>query len=203
VVVFRSPVQAATIGSAGIELWVGGRDPIRLRARNLINAAGLGAQSLAGAMEGLPPAVVPPLRLAKGNYYGLSGRNPFRRLVYPLPEPGGLGVHVTIDMGGQARFGPDVEWIEQKTYNVDPGRADCFYAAVRRYWPALPDGALVPAYAGIRPKLVGPGGDDSDFVIQGPGDHGIPGLVNLFGIESPGLTSCMAIAAEVMEKLRQ
>ncbi|MQP66444.1 FAD-dependent oxidoreductase [Niveispirillum sp. SYP-B3756] len=201
-VVFRSPLQAAEVRGDGIELLVGGSDPLRLRTRNLINAAGLGAQKLATAIEGLPSTFVPPLRLAKGNYYGLSGRNPFRRLVYPLPEPGGLGVHVTIDLGGQARFGPDVEWIDRETYDVDPGRAERFYAAVRRYWPGLPTGALIPAYAGIRPKLVGPGESDSDFVIQGPTEHGIAGLVNLFGIESPGLTSCMAIAAEVAERLR-
>src|SRR5678816_760505 len=140
---------------------------------------------------------------AKGNYYSLAGRPPFSRLVYPVPEPGGLGVHVTLDLAGQARFGPDVEWVERIEYDVDPRRADQFYAAIRRYWPGLPDGALAPGYAGIRPKISGPGEPAADFVIQGPQEHGVPGLVNLFGIESPGLTSSLALAEDVERALQQ
>ena len=138
------------------------------------------------------------MHYAKGNYFGLNGRNPFRRLVYPVPEPGGLGVHVTLDMGGRCRFGPDVEWIDQLDYAVDPARAEPFYAAVRRYWPGLPDGALTPDYAGIRAKITPRGAPAADFVIQGPRAHGVAGLVNLYGIESPGLTASLAIADKVV-----
>jgi L-2-hydroxyglutarate oxidase LhgO len=138
----------------------------------------------------------------EGNYFSLAGRSPFSRLVYPVPEPGGLGVHISIDLAGQARFGPDVEWIEDIAYDVDPRRADGFYAEVRRYWPGLRDGALQPAYSGIRPKLGPAGTPAADFVVEGPEDHGVPGLVNLFGIESPGLTASPAIAACVVAKLR-
>ena len=137
--------------------------------------------------------------IAKGNYFTLSGRSPFSRLIYPVPVPGGLGVHLTIDLGGQARFGPDVQWIEAIDYTVDPARADSFYAAVRKYWPALKDGALQPGYAGIRPKIVPRGAPAQDFVVQGPQTHGVPGLINLFGIESPGLTASLAIADHVVE----
>jgi L-2-hydroxyglutarate oxidase LhgO len=140
---------------------------------------------------------VPPCHYAKGNYYSLSGRAPFSRLVYPMPNQAGLGVHITIDLAGQARFGPDVEWIDRIDYGVDPRRADRFYAAIREYWPGLADGRLEPGYAGIRPKIVGPGEPAADFVIQGPAEHGVPGLVNLFGIESPGLTASLAIAEQV------
>jgi L-2-hydroxyglutarate oxidase LhgO len=145
---------------------------------------------------------VPPTYYAKGNYYSLIGRSPFSRLVYPMPNEAGLGVHITIDLGGQARFGPDVEWIERIDYDVDPRRADGFYAAIRDYWPGLRDGQLAPGYAGIRPKIVGPSEKAADFVVSGPRDHGIPGLVNLFGIESPGLTAALALADEVRELVR-
>jgi L-2-hydroxyglutarate oxidase LhgO len=181
--------------SDGVELDVGGDDPVTLRAKTVVDAAGLGAVALARSITGLDPASIPPFHLAKGNYFALSGvRSPFRRLVYPVPEPGGLGVHATLDLGGGVRFGPDVEWIDAIDYTVDPHRADRFYAAVRRYWPALPDGALQPAFAGIRPKLSGPGEAAADFVVQGPTDHGVAGLWTLYGIESPGLTSSLATA---------
>jgi len=202
VVAFLSPVLGGEVRNDGIELRVGGAEPAALRARLVVNAAGLGAQSVARSIAGIPAARVPPLHYAKGNYFSLAGRSPFSRLVYPVPEPGGLGVHISIDLAGQARFGPDVEWLDDIAYDVDPRRADGFYAEVRRYWPGLRDGALQPAYAGIRPKLGPAGTPAADFVVEGPCDHGVPGLVNLFGIESPGLTASPAIAALVVEKLR-
>ena len=199
---FLSPLARASVRDDGrIELEVGGSEPMRLAARTVVNAAGLTAPSLARRIEGFPQDKVPPEFYAKGNYYSLIGRSPFSRLVYPVPEPGGLGVHITIDLGGQARFGPDVEWIEQIGYDVDPRRADRFYAAIRRYWPGLPDHALAPGYAGIRPKIAGPKDPAPDFVIQGPDDHGVRGLVNLFGIESPGLTASLALAEDVARRL--
>jgi L-2-hydroxyglutarate oxidase LhgO len=166
----------------------------RLAPRLLVNCAGLQAQSIAASIAGLPPETIPPLRYAKGNYFQLLGRAPFTHLIYPVPEPGGLGVHITIDLGGQAKFGPDVEWVEKLDYAVDVARGARFYAAIRQYWPDLPDEALVPGYAGIRPKISANGADTPDFVIQGNGVHGIEGLINLYGIESPGLTSSLAIA---------
>ena len=193
----RSPFVGGRIDAGGILIETGGADPMALLARRVVNAAGLDAPRVAAAIEGLPPDHVPRARYAKGNYYALAGRSPFSRLVYPLPEPGGLGVHLTLDLGGQARFGPDVEWVEAPDYGVDPARADAFYAEVRRYWPELPDHALVPAYAGVRPKISGPDEAAADFRIDGPPEHGVAGLVNLFGIESPGLTASLAIAAEV------
>jgi len=202
VVAFLSPVLGGEVRNDGIELRVGGAEPAALRARLVVNAAGLGAQSVARSIAGIPAARVPPLHYAKGNYFSLAGRSPFSRLVYPVPEPGGLGVHISIDLAGQARFGPDVEWLDDIAYDVDPRRADGFYAEVRRYWPGLRDGALQPAYAGIRPKLGPAGTPAADFVVEGPCDHGVPGLVNLFGIESPGLTASPAIAVLVVEKLR-
>ena len=201
-VAFLSPVLGGDVRNDGIDLRVGGAEPTTLRARLVVNAAGLGAQAVAGSIAGIPAARVPPLHYAKGNYFSLAGRSPFSRLVYPVPEAGGLGVHISIDLAGQARFGPDVEWIDDIAYDVDPRRADGFYAEVRRYWPGLRDGALQPAYAGIRPKLGPAGTPAADFVVEGPEDHGVPGLVNLFGIESPGLTASPAIAACVVAKLR-
>lgn len=197
-IAFASPVRGGERAPDGLTLHVGGERPMAIRAGVVVNSAGLHAQALAAGFPDLPPAGVPALSLAKGNYYGLAGRAPFGRLVYPVPEPGGLGVHLTLDLSGRARFGPDVEWVDTLDYRVDPRRADAFYAAIRRYWPALPDGALQPAYAGIRPKLGGPGSSSADFVIQGESAHGVRGLVNLFGIESPGLTASMAIAEEVV-----
>ncbi len=198
-VAFLSPVIAARAGRAGIEVEVGGAEPTTLRCRLFVNAAGLHAPGLAQRIAGMPAERVPGAYYAKGNYFTLSGRSPFSRLIYPVPVPGGLGVHLTIDLGGQARFGPDVEWAETLDYTVDPRRADGFYAAVRRYWPGLADGALQPGYAGIRPKITPPGAPAQDFVVQGPQTHGVPGLVNLFGIESPGLTASLALAAHVLE----
>lgn len=166
-----------------------------------VNAAGLGATALAGSLDGLDPQFAPKLRYAKGNYFSVAGRAPFSRLVYPVPEPGGLGVHLTLDLDGVARFGPDVEWTDQLDYRVDPARGERFYNAIRKYWPDLADGSLQPAYSGIRPKLSGPGEANGDFVIQDASVHGVKGLVNLFGIESPGLTSALAIADQVAQRL--
>jgi L-2-hydroxyglutarate oxidase LhgO len=185
-------------------LRVHAQDGTVLAARTVVNAAGHGAPSLAGATLGLESVHVPRSYWAKGSYFTLAGRSPFSRLIYPVPEAAGLGVHLTLDMGGQARFGPDVEWVgSPDDMQVDPGRAPLFEAEVRRYWPTLPDGALQPGYAGLRPKISGPDAAASDFVIQGPAVHGIAGLVNLLGIESPGLTSCMAIADQVVSELGQ
>lgn len=197
----NSPVLAGHITGTGFELEIGGAESMTLACRRLINSAGLGAQATARLLHGLDPATIPPGYICKGNYFQLTGRNPFRHLVYPMPELASIGIHVALDMGGQARFGPDAEWIDEIDYGVDPARAEPFYAAIRRYWPDLPDGALTPAYAGIRPKLQAPGGPAEDFLIQGPHGHGVPGLVNLYGIESPGLTSSLAIADEVARML--
>ncbi|HYH37212.1 MAG TPA: NAD(P)/FAD-dependent oxidoreductase [Azospirillum sp.] len=195
---FKSPLVAGRVTDTGIEVEAGGAEPMRIACDVLVNCAGLHAWEAARALDGFPAEQVPPKFLAKGNYYALAhGRSPFTRLVYPMPIEGGLGVHITLDLAGQARFGPDVEWVDRIEYSVDPARADSFYASVRSYWPGLPDGALVPAYCGIRPKLTGPGQGQADWLIQGPETHGVPGLVNLFGIESPGLTSCLAIADHV------
>jgi L-2-hydroxyglutarate oxidase LhgO len=191
----RSRLERASANGNEFVLHVRGAEPIA--ARILVNSAGLKAPTVARAIEGYPPAAAPRELYAKGNYYSLTRRSPFTHLVYPVPEPGGLGVHVTLDLGGQARFGPDVEWVDAIGYDVDARRAERFYGAIRRYWPALPDGALAPGYAGIRPKISGPGEPAADFVIQGPREHGVPGLVNLFGIESPGLTSSLALADHV------
>jgi L-2-hydroxyglutarate oxidase LhgO len=201
VLVFRSPVGHGSLRDDGIALDVGGADPMTVLARKVVNCGGIHAPRVAASLAGFPAAHVPRCLYAKGNYYSLSGRAPFSRLVYPMPNQAGLGVHITIDLAGQARFGPDVEWIDRIDYSVDPRRADRFYAAIREYWPGLADGRLEPGYAGIRPKIVGPGEPAADFVIQGPADHGIPGLVNLFGIESPGLTASLPIADEVARRL--
>lgn len=186
-------------------LWqvhIAGVDEPVVSAPILVNSAGLAAQALASATEGLDPAFVPPLHLARGVYFTHSGKVPFSHLIYPVPEPGGLGTHLTLDLAGQARFGPDVEWINTIDYTVDPARHAKFAAAAQRIWPALEPERLQPGYAGIRPKLSGPGEPATDFMIQGPAVHGQEGLVNLFGIESPGLTASMAIAAHVVELLK-
>jgi L-2-hydroxyglutarate oxidase LhgO len=197
----RSRLESARVRPDGFELRVAGADPVRCAL--LVNCAGLTAPSLARRIEGYPPELAPRELYAKGNYYTLAGRAPFSRLVYPVPEPGGLGVHITLDLAGQARFGPDVEWVERIDYGVDPARAARFYGAIRRYWPGLQDGALAPGYAGIRPKISGPGEPAADFVIQGPREHGVPGLVHLFGIESPGLTASLSLADTVAAKLSE
>jgi L-2-hydroxyglutarate oxidase LhgO len=197
----QSPVASAEVLEHGIRLVIGSESGDELLAEIVVNSAGLSAPSLAGRISGFPHGLAPRSYLAKGNYFSLSGRAPFTRLIYPVPEPGGLGVHLTLDLGGQARFGPDVEWVEEVNYDVDPERGNRFYSAIRKYWGGLPDNALQPAYSGIRAKIVAPGEPDADFRIQGPAEHGVPGLVNLFGIESPGLTSCIAIADAVCESL--
>jgi len=194
----HSPVSGGELQPEGIALDVGGAEPMRILARTLINSAGLMAQRVAASLRGFPPEKVPPCHYAKGNYYSLVGRSPFTHLIYPVPETAGLGVHLTLDLAGQARFGPDVEWITEIDYDVDLRRADGFYRAIRDYWPGLKDGQLAPGYAGIRPKLGGPDAPASDFLIQGPQEHGIAGLVNLFGIESPGLTASLALAEQVV-----
>ncbi len=196
---FHSPLQRGRATENGIEIEVGGTEPTNLRCRLVVNSAGLHAPSLAQKIVGMPSDRIPTAYYAKGNYFTLAGRSPFSRLIYPVPVPGGLGVHITVDLGGQAKFGPDVEWIPGIDYTVDPHRADKFYAAVRRYWPGLKDGALQPGYAGIRPKTVPQGAPAQDFTIQGPVEHGVPGLINLFGIESPGLTASLALAEQVRE----
>ncbi len=194
---FHAPFLKAKAISSGFELEVGGDAPMTLHCRLLINSAGLSAPTIARAVDGMPVDRIPKSYYAKGNYFSCSARAPFSRLIYPVPEPGGLGVHLTIDMGGQAKFGPDVEWVDKLDYAVDPTRAELFYPAIRRYWPTLPDGALMPSYSGIRPKIVPPAVARQDFVIQSPQDHGVAGLINLFGIESPGLTSSLAIGDRV------
>ena len=196
----KSPLAKGVVRTGGIELHVAGADPIH--AAQVVNSAGLRAPTLARRIEGYPAELAPPELYAKGNYYTLATRPPFSRLVYPVPEPGGLGVHVTLDLGGQARFGPDVEWVDGIDYTVDPRRAERFYAAIRRYWPGLPEGALEPGYAGIRPKISGKDAPAADFLVQGPRAHGVSGLVNLFGIESPGLTASLPLADAVLRQLR-
>jgi L-2-hydroxyglutarate oxidase LhgO len=195
----KSRFEKARVQAEGFVVHVEGADPIA--ARTLVNSAGLRAPSVARSIEGFDPSLAPRELYAKGNYYSLTAKSPFSRLVYPVPEPGGLGVHLTLDLAGQARFGPDVEWVERIDYQVDPQRAARFYAAIRRYWPGLREGALAPGYAGIRPKTAGPGEPAPDFVVQGPSAHRIPGLVHLFGIESPGLTASLALAPMVREEL--
>ena len=199
----KSPLERVEVRDDGFVLHVSASEPIK--SSLLVNSAGLRAPTVAKKMEGYRAELAPPEYYAKGNYYSLGRRSPFSRLVYPIPEPGGLGVHVTLDLAGQARFGPDVEWIERiggrDDYAVDPRRAERFYAAIRRYWPALPDGSLLPGYSGIRPKTAGPKEPAPDFDIQGPRRHGIAGLVHLFGIESPGLTASLALAKAVLAQL--
>lgn len=200
-VAFLSPITGGAVGEDGITLDVGGDNPMRLLCNTVVNSAGIFAPKIASMLEGFPAIHVPQTYFAKGNYYALTGKSPFSQLVYPAPSKEFLGVHITIDMGGQARFGPDVEHVDSLNYEVDPARSEGFYAAVRNYWPGLPDGALQPDYAGIRPRITPPGEPLCDFVVQTPKDHNVSGLINLFGIESPGLTSSMAIAAYVTEIL--
>lgn len=195
-VALNSPLAQARCTAGGIHLQAA--DGTELLARTVVNAAGLAAPDLARRFAGLDAHHAPTPYYAKGSYFTLAGRAPFSRLVYPAPEAAGLGVHLTLDMGGQARFGPDVQWVDAPDdLQVDPARGDAFYAEVRKYWPGLRDGALVPGYAGMRPKISAPGEPAADFVVQGPAVHGVPGLVNLFGIESPGLTSALALGDHV------
>lgn len=202
VLALRAPVQCARVTPHGIALDVGGDAPTTLLAATVVNAAGHGAPPLAAATVGLAPGHVPPRYFAKGCYFTLAARAPFTRLIYPAPgESGHLGVHLTLDLAGQARFGPSFHWVDGLDYRVDEADAAPFYDAVRRYWPGLRDGALQPGYAGVRPKIRGPGEPAQDFRIDGPATHGVPGLVNLFGIESPGLTSALALAEHVLALL--
>jgi L-2-hydroxyglutarate oxidase LhgO len=196
---FHTPLIRAKTNAGMIELETGGETPMTLACHLLVNAAGLDAPATARVIEGMPIEQIPTAYLAKGNYFSCSKKAPFSRLIYPVPEPGGLGVHLTLDMAGHARFGPDVEWVDHIDYEVDPARAERFYPAIRKYWPTLPDGALMPSYSGMRPKIVPPAVASQDFLIQGPKAHGVDGLINLFGIESPGLTSSLAIADYVAE----
>lgn len=195
VLVTRTPVTGVTIANDGFVVRTGGDDPMMLRCELLVNSAGLNAQAVAASFDGFARRHLPPTYYAKGHYFTLAHRSPFRHLVYPMPDPGGLGIHVTLDLGGQCKFGPDVSgWPEHPDYSFDTGLEAKFYGAIRRYWPALADGDLQPGYTGIRPKISGPDEAAADFLIQGPSIHGVRGLVNLFGIESPGLTSALSIA---------
>ena len=210
---FNSPVKKGSVEKDSIVLSIGGDEPMTLACRTVINCAGLFAQHIAASLDGMPREHIPPCHFAKGNYFTLSGRAPFSRPIYPIPEAAGLGIHLTLDLGGQAKFGPDVEWIEDAPwlddaayimgldYTVDPARGALFYEAIRTYWPGLPDDALLPGYAGMRPKIQASDEAAKDYMIQGPNEHGVNGLVNLYGIESPGLTSSLAIAEEVLTKL--
>lgn len=199
-VVVNSPILSGELAQDCLFLTVGGADPFTARAKFAVNSAGLEAWTVSRNLQGLDAATIPHRSYAKGNYFSLAGKAPATRLIYPVPEPGGLGTHLTLDLAGQARFGPDVEWVDAPDYDVDPARGDKFYAAIRKYWPGLKDGTLLPAYSGIRPKTVGrEGGGGGDFIIQGPDVTGHPAYLALYGIESPGLTSSMAIAEEVWE----
>ena len=202
-IAFNTPFLKGEAGPEGFDLAVGDGEggEYRLGARMLVNSAGLFAQDVGRSLAGLAPASVPDQFFCKGSYFSLLGRQPFGRLIYPVPNNASLGVHVSVDLGGRNRFGPDQEWVEAIDYDVDIRRAEVFYDAVRRYWPGLPEEALQPAYAGIRPKVQKPGGLGEDFQIQGPEAHGIAGLVNLYGIESPGLTASLAIAQRVARAL--
>lgn len=199
---YRTPMESGRALPAGVEIAFGGAEPTRLRARHVVLAAGLSAPRLARAITGLRAQSAPRAFFAKGSYFALKRRAPFSRLIYPLPEPGGLGVHLTLDLAGRARFGPDVEWLATSDeraldYAVDPARAARFHAAIRAYWPDLRADDLAPDYAGVRPKIVGPGEGDADFLIHGAQDHGVRGLVALYGVESPGITSALALGAHV------
>ena len=201
IVVLRTPVLSGRVRDDGFDLDIGGDEPTAIRCRRLVNAAGLYAPALARSIDGVPQETIPPAYFCRGVYFALADRAPFRHLVYPVPPPSGLGVHITLDLAGQARFGPDVEWVSTVDYTVDPARADAFYAAIRTYWPELRSGVLQPGYAGIRPKISGPKEPAVDFVVKGPEIHGVPGLVNLYGIESPGLTASMPLAEQVLHRL--
>ena len=200
-IVLRAPVLGGRVARRGFTLEVGGAEPTTIACDMLVNSAGLEAPLLARRIAGLPPESVPRDYYCRGVYFTLAGRAPFRRLVYPVPEAAGLGVHLTLDLAGQARFGPDTEWIDGIDYTVDPRRGERFYEAIRTYWPGLKDGALQPGYAGVRPKINGPRDAAADFVIQGPAEHGVAGCVNLYGIESPGITASLPLAAHVARLL--
>jgi len=202
VLALGNAITSGVLHESYIDLVLNEREQIR--ANFVINAAGIAAQRIAHNFSGMPKDKIPPQYLAKGNYFTISGPQPFTRLIYPVPVAGGLGAHYTKNMAGESLFGPDVEWIEPQdyrhiSYDVDEGRAEKFYGYIEKYWPAIRTKTLRPGYAGVRPKLVGAGQPDGDFMLQGPKDHGIPNLINLFGIESPGLTASLSIASEVKE----
>jgi L-2-hydroxyglutarate oxidase LhgO len=201
-IVFKSPIESGAVGTEGIVLNVGGDEPMTIACRSVVNSAGLFAQNIARSLEGMPAQKIPPQYFAKAHYFTLSGKPPFRRLVYPVASNAHLGVHVTVDMAGQIRFGPDVSWVDAVDYSFDHSREPLFYEAIRKYYPGLKDGQLQPGYTGIRPKVSGPKEPAADFIISGPRDHGVAGLVNLFGIESPGLTASLAIADHVRSLLQ-
>jgi L-2-hydroxyglutarate oxidase LhgO len=200
-IAFETKVERMRFAADHWQVQFAGRDAGSIQLDAVVNSAGLSAQALARRIEDYPAEKVPPLVLAKGNYFGFAGKAVFSRLIYPTPVDGGLGVHVTLDLAGRMRFGPDVEWIERESYTVDPHRADAFYDRIRTYWPRLPAGSLVPDYCGIRPKLSGPGEQPADFMLTGEAAHGLPRLVCLFGIESPGLTASLSLAEEVVNTL--
>jgi L-2-hydroxyglutarate oxidase LhgO len=201
-----SPVMSISADAGRHGLQVGGKSPMVLSARVVVNAAGLWAPQVAATVAALPPPLVPWARYAKGNYFSLTTRAPFSHLIYPVPEEAGLGVHLTLDLAGRARFGPDVQWIEPESpdaidYRVDGTRLAAFEAEIRRYWPGLPTNSLQADYSGVRPKLQLQGAQSNDFQLQGPAEHGVAGLMNLYGIESPGLTASLALADEVLRRL--
>jgi L-2-hydroxyglutarate oxidase LhgO len=202
VIAFSARVLSGQVTSDGIALRIEGIEEFDLKADWVVNSAGLEAQAVSRSIDGLPSDQIPPRWLAKGSYYALNRPSPFQRLVYPVPEAGGLGIHATLDLSGRARFGPDVEWIEAPDYAVREAGAKPFYAAVRRYWPNLENGALAPDYAGIRPKICGPGEPEGDFLLHGPDQHGGARVIALYGIESPGLTASLAIAEEIVQLTR-
>lgn len=195
---FATPVIGGEVGNERIVVEAGEGDEFRLSCNLLVNCAALGAQGVSHGLRGLDSATIPPLYYAKGNYFSLAARSPFSHLIYPMPDGAWLGVHATLDLGGRCRFGPDIHWVDTLDYDVDKRELGAFYDSIRRWWPELPDDALQPDYTGIRPKLYASGEPAADFVIQGPAEHGVPGLINLYGIESPGLTSSLAIAEEVL-----
>jgi len=210
-VAYQSPLLSAkplgSNGEGGYELEIGGADGMKIQTKLLINCAGMSAPAVAQKIAGLKQEHIPKAYFAKGNYFSLSGKSPFTHLIYPIPEPGGLGVHLTLDMGGQAKFGPDVEWLEiesegQIDYTVNPKRSEGFYEAVRRYWPELKDGSLQPDYSGVRAKVVPPNAPAGDFCFNTPQDHSLHGLFNLYGFESPGLTSSLAIAKHLEGQIK-
>jgi L-2-hydroxyglutarate oxidase LhgO len=202
VIAFKSPLKSGKVSADGLVLRVGGDESMTIACRTVINSAGLFAQDVARSIEGMPASSIPPLYFAKAHYYTLSGKPPFRRLVYPVASHAHLGVHVTVDLAGQVRFGPDVSWVDGVNYDFDSSRAPLFYEAIRKYYPGLRDGELQPGYTGIRPKVSGPNEPPADFIIQGPRDHGVAGLIHLYGIESPGLTASLAIAQRVKRLLQ-
>ena len=197
VIALGTPCIGATVHGDGLRVEAGGAEPMTLSCDSLVNCAGLGAQTVARGIAGLAADTIPPLYPAKGNYFYLTGPCPFQRLIYPMPDAGWLGVHVGLDLAGRCKFGPDMHWVDELDYDVDQTQTQAFYASIRRYWPELPDGALQPDFTGIRPKIYAKGEAARDFYIQCADDHGVPGLINLYGIESPGLTSSIAIGAHV------